>query len=504
MKLEHWIVVFMLALCPASVSLATVNVNFLSDTNTVLDHLGLKLGYEKLMLVFWSVNATNDFNPSNPLVAGGDDIYLGALNSTAGNKTPGRLIGSASYDATKSPWNLAEDHFVGGHVYVVVYDLSYTTNEPPVIPANAYYGIGPISNPLVDVFAGVNNYGSLIETLRTDQGGPILLSLSQIGSGQVTVNGTPRTLPWDDSFTNGAAVNLNATPANGWRFVNWSGSYSSTNSAFAFTMGSVNVSLLAFFAEIPVPKPDLSGTISLNTNALMWGDAFSATATVVNAGQATAIASTASFYLSADTSISQADHFLGSWNVPLLTTNANLELVQAMTLPTNPPNGFTWNDNAYVGVVFDSGSSVDESNEGNNRAYAALAITYEVQPVGSCMAVRTVSGTNIAIAVTVSNSVNSFSVQETLPSGLTPTAISHNGVWEQLQRTINWGAWTDSQPRTLSYKVYGAPGDYTLSGLCAWDGTNAVVAGDYLVGIAASTSSPPASASQAHLLLLLE
>ncbi len=82
------------------------------------------------------------------------------------------------------------------------------------------------------------------------------LSLSGVGSGSVTINGTAHSLPWSGSFYSGDAVTLAALPEEGWRFSGWSGGASWPTSPLAITMDS-DKSIVATFDQ-------LSYTVSLS------------------------------------------------------------------------------------------------------------------------------------------------------------------------------------------------------------------------------------------------
>ncbi|MCK4299780.1 MAG: hypothetical protein KAX80_09610, partial [Planctomycetes bacterium] len=74
------------------------------------------------------------------------------------------------------------------------------------------------------------------------------LSLGKTGSGSVTVDGTPRALPWSGPFTPGAMVILEAVPDPGCEFEGWSGDASWSGSTLVVTMDA-NKSITANFSE---------------------------------------------------------------------------------------------------------------------------------------------------------------------------------------------------------------------------------------------------------------
>jgi hypothetical protein len=93
-------------------------------------------------------------------------------------------------------------------------------------------------------------------------------------------------------------------------------------------------------------------------------------------------------------------------------------------------------------------------------------------------AVRSVSGTTVAITVTPSAGTSAWGVEEIVPAGLTPSAITGpNGNWNSTTRKITWYGTSDSVA-SLSYTVSGSAGTYTLSGMANFDGADAAITGD--------------------------
>jgi len=103
------------------------------------------------------------------------------------------------------------------------------------------------------------------------------LSLTGVGNGQVRVNGTLRSLPWSGSFLSGASVTLEAVPAGGWTFVNWSGSVTSSETAIVLVMDG-DKTITANFTQQPVLRITGVGDGSVRVNgtlrSLPWSEAF--------------------------------------------------------------------------------------------------------------------------------------------------------------------------------------------------------------------------------------
>lgn len=99
---------------------------------------------------------------------------------------------------------------------------------------------------------------------------------------------------------------------------------------------------------------------------------------------------------------------------------------------------------------------------------------------------RTISGNGtvsplVQISVQPGAAVKCYAVSEVVPAGLTPSAITGNGVFSQGTRTIRWGPFLDAQARTVSYRLSGTDGTYTLSGQGSFDGFPTDTPGDQIV-----------------------
>lgn len=95
----------------------------------------------------------------------------------------------------------------------------------------------------------------------------------------------------------------------------------------------------------------------------------------------------------------------------------------------------------------------------------------ESEPIPRGTAMRTISGTNVSIAVTLEPGVLAWTLEEYIPEGLTPTLTEEfNADWNPNTRLITWyGSRTlleaDNQEIfTLKYQVEGEEGEYTVSG----------------------------------------
>ncbi|MFZ1292065.1 MAG: hypothetical protein WAR79_18350, partial [Melioribacteraceae bacterium] len=105
------------------------------------------------------------------------------------------------------------------------------------------------------------------------------------GSGQITVNGTAKTLPYTDNFLVGTPIEIIAVPDIGNHFVEWSGDLNSTNSTETFSMFTDrNISVTYEIDELIIGatvNPSGSGSISgLNAGGIYsYNDEVNLTAT---------------------------------------------------------------------------------------------------------------------------------------------------------------------------------------------------------------------------------
>jgi hypothetical protein len=106
--------------------------------------------------------------------------------------------------------------------------------------------------------------------------------------------------------------------------------------------------------------------------------------------------------------------------------------------------------------------------------------------------VRAVSEDNtylpaITLTATPRENVRCYSVTESVASGLTPYNLGQDAAWNEANRTLKWGPYTDATPRVLTYKVSGPPATYALAGQGSFDGQPATVAGATAVTVELTT-----------------
>ena len=153
---------------------------------------------------------------------------------------------------------------------------------------------------------------------------------------------------------------------------------SSPELKFEFDSDFVETAEGVYLDDILVTKlsqPDLTASINANPEPLQWGDAFSAAIKVNNIGTASAGVSTAKIYISANSTITSLDHYLGTINVGTIVAGSYRSYPQSLTLPSTPPSGFTLNDNIYIGIVVDANNNVAEFSENNNTKYDYVVVS---------------------------------------------------------------------------------------------------------------------------------
>ncbi|MBN1780459.1 T9SS type A sorting domain-containing protein [bacterium] len=122
---------------------------------------------------------------------------------------------------------------------------------------------------------------------------------------------------------------------------------------------------------VKIPVPDLTCTaIAGSPSSLSAGSTLQASATVANQGDGDAGASQVKLLLSSDQTIDAGDVEIAIVDVAALAAGASQNCTAEYVLPQGQAAG-----NYYVCAVVDVANSVAESNEGNNEAVAANAVT---------------------------------------------------------------------------------------------------------------------------------
>jgi uncharacterized protein YkwD len=133
-------------------------------------------------------------------------------------------------------------------------------------------------------------------------------------------------------------------------------------------------------ASLPPPPPPQSAadlvvsSVTSPANAAP-GSAIEINCTVSNSGNASAVSAYAHFYLSADTGITTADTYLGSWSFSALAPGASVNGKTTVTVPAGSAAG-----TYYIGAIADGTNKVAESNEGNNARASSSPLTITAPP----------------------------------------------------------------------------------------------------------------------------
>ncbi len=94
----------------------------------------------------------------------------------------------------------------------------------------------------------------------------------------------------------------------------------------------------------------------------------------------------------------------------------------------------------------------------------------------------------VAITVTPNETVQSYAVEDVPSNGWIVTNINENGQWDNVNKKVKWGPFTDHNIRTLTYQVTPAvdeTGTKTFSGTASFDGVNVVIGGDLTIQVGA-------------------
>ena len=152
--------------------------------------------------------------------------------------------------------------------------------------------------------------------------------------------------------------------------------------------------------SVVVTAPDLRvGSVSASPDSMFIGASFALAATVSNAGDASASATTLRYYLSADTTISSADTEVASAVVAALAGGASSNESDSLTAPSTPGT-------YYYGVCVDA---VSGESETTNNCSSAVSVVVKERPVDLRVGSASVSdsepgpGATFALSVTLSN-----------------------------------------------------------------------------------------------------
>ena len=89
----------------------------------------------------------------------------------------------------------------------------------------------------------------------------------------------------------------------------------------------------------------------------------------------------------------------------------------------------------------------------------------------------------IQIQLNLAENQLSCAIEENIPTGLIPSNISHNGVWDSETRRIKWGLFNNYETINLYYQLTGIKSTIQLNGNISIDGIDQFITGDSTVSI---------------------
>jgi hypothetical protein len=164
--------------------------------------------------------------------------------------------------------------------------------------------------------------------------------------------------------------------------------------------------------------------------------------------------------------------------VSVTITDATPGAVIYYTLDGTAP---TAGSTPYTGAVPLATASVLRAAAFTNGWTPSIAVLGDYVPV---LTTNTVAVTNgiagndtiqpvVSLTATPQGAVSCYAVVETIPFGLTPSALSGDGIWDRVADAIRWGPYLDNQPRVFSFNLSGPSGTYPLSGQVSVNGYGA-------------------------------
>ena len=154
----------------------------------------------------------------------------------------------------------------------------------------------------------------------------------------------------------------------------------SINSNANYSVGTPSSATATISNDDAAGQPDLAstgGTYTVNPTIVAKGGSLAVSANVTNQGQAASGIFVVRFYLSANTTITTADYYLGEMTVASLAAGALSGLnVSGLTVSSGVPAG-----DYYVGWILDADSQVAESYEDNNTGYVSSSRVTVTEPL---------------------------------------------------------------------------------------------------------------------------
>ena len=90
-------------------------------------------------------------------------------------------------------------------------------------------------------------------------------------------------------------------------------------------------------------------------------------------------------------------------------------------------------------------------------------------------------GVNVSIGIVPGQTAPSYTVEDQPPLGWTVSDINEGGVWDDSDKKVKWGPFSDTAMRLLTYKATppaGESGIKTFTGVVLYGGTEVAISGN--------------------------
>ncbi|WP_164891191.1 CARDB domain-containing protein [Botryobacter ruber] len=278
---------------------------------------------------------------------------------------------------------------------VIAPTVDLAVQTPTVSAASVVAGTG------ITLTANVVNAGTVASTATTiryylSPNNTIESSDVVLGSADVS------SMAASGSVSKVVSYTIPASTAAGNYFVLFQVDPDNTNTESNENNNTASVALAITLAPAEVDLAVLTPTVS--AASVVSGGTVNVTSTIKNNGTTAAASSTVGYYLSADAVFNSADVVLESSSGGTLAAGATASRTATLTIPDATTAG-----NYYILFVADHANAVSETNETNNVASVALAVTAALRAdllvtAASVSKATTVAGDTIAVTATIQNS----------------------------------------------------------------------------------------------------
>ncbi len=159
----------------------------------------------------------------------------------------------------------------------------------------------------------------------------------------------------------------------------------------------------------------------------------------------------------------------------------------------------------YTNLVFTNLTLLRAKAFKDGMADSGTVFAYYVEPVtrtdmGYYRSVTNDAGNLlplVSVTIAGASNVTCFTIEERLPAPVTPVNIDSGGQWLPALGVVRWGPYTNVPTVTVSYRISGMPGSYSVSGLGWADGRWSFVPSDSTATILDSSDlSVPSAPTQ--------